>query len=320
MTGQTLSKRINAIIASTKTHKDIFAVSELADILKEELESAKGEARPLEEAVLLFAQIADSAITSSPIYSDALIRELYRNVIEVATQYGLSREDMLEDLLFQSLKSPRERKKSKKGKQKDVRRRILKAAVDEFSEKGYHAATIDSIALRAGIAKGTVYRYFKTKQALFTALKEKALEDFDRMARENLEGEHDALKIIDTVINLYLEFFEANSAFFRVIIQEQQDFGSEFAEKFINQLIAILPGLKRSCWRAAREGRIKQMNYFTAFFGIMGFMNGVIQKWLSEGAEASLVDEAEIVKEILFYGIVTGKGGDEQRIPMEVVQ
>lgn len=320
MAGQNLFKRIKAVVHGTKAHKDIFAISQLIEILNEEMEKAKEANRPIDEVALTFADKACSALNSSPLYSDALIRELYRNIVELAVNYGVSREEILEDLLFQTLKNPEDSKKSKKGKQKNVKSRILQAALDEFSEKGYHAATIDTIALRAGIAKGTVYRYFKTKQVLFSALKDTTLEDFQRMARDYLEGEQDALKIIETVINVYLSFFEKNSAFFKVIIQEQQDFGSEFAEKFINQLILILPGLKRSCWKAAREGRLKQMNYFTVFFGIMGFMNGVIQKWLSEGAESSLVDEADIVKEILFYGVVQRKDGTNNKGHLEVIQ
>jgi AcrR family transcriptional regulator len=320
VTSQRLTKEIKSVVMGTKSHKDIFAVSELIEILRRELSNSGREGRPVGETVLLFTQKADSALSASPIYSDALMRELYKSIVELAVEYGAPREEILEDLLFQNLKNPQDHKKPKKGKQKNIRPRILQAALDEFSEKGYHAATIDSIAFRAGIAKGTVYRYFKTKQDLFIALKERTLNDFEKMAREHLEGEQDALKIIDAVIDLYLGFFETHSAFFKVIVQEQQDFGREFAEKFINELINILPGLKRSCWRAAREGRLKQMNYFTAFFGIMGFMNGVIQKWLSEGGESALIDEAEIVKEILFYGIVKGREGVDKTNPLEVIQ
>ncbi len=180
----------------------------------------------------------------------------------------------------------------------------MQSALDEFSERGFHATTIESIAERAGIAKGTVYRYFKTKDALFTALKEDTISEFVELARVDLSREKDVLKIIESVIRMYLSFFEKNSAFYKVIVQEQRDFGREFSEKFINELILALPGLKRRCWQASRMGRLKQMNYFTVFYGIIGFLNGVIQKWLHEGGEGSLLDDIETVKELLFYGIV----------------
>lgn len=51
---------------------------------------------------------------------------------------------------------------------------ILDAALAEFIEKGYAAARIEDVAARAGIAKGTVYLYFESKEALFKALIETA--------------------------------------------------------------------------------------------------------------------------------------------------
>ena len=47
---------------------------------------------------------------------------------------------------------------------------ILTAAGKVFSEKGYAAATVEEIAESAGVAKGSVYNYFSSKQELFTAL------------------------------------------------------------------------------------------------------------------------------------------------------
>lgn len=44
---------------------------------------------------------------------------------------------------------------------------ILSAALDEFVEKGFAAARLESIAQRAGVAKGTIYLYFETKESLF---------------------------------------------------------------------------------------------------------------------------------------------------------
>ncbi|NVO13650.1 MAG: TetR/AcrR family transcriptional regulator [Rhodoplanes sp.] len=47
---------------------------------------------------------------------------------------------------------------------------ILRAALDEFSERGFASARLDDVARRAGIAKGTIYLYFRDKEALFQDL------------------------------------------------------------------------------------------------------------------------------------------------------
>ena len=47
---------------------------------------------------------------------------------------------------------------------------ILDAALDVFAEKGFAASRLDDVAARAGIAKGTIYLYFASKEALFEGL------------------------------------------------------------------------------------------------------------------------------------------------------
>src|SRR5262249_4032939 len=47
---------------------------------------------------------------------------------------------------------------------------ILNAALDCFAERGFAATRMDDVAVRAGVTKGTVYLYFKTKEDLFKAL------------------------------------------------------------------------------------------------------------------------------------------------------
>ena len=46
---------------------------------------------------------------------------------------------------------------------------IIQAGLDEFAENGFSAARLDDVARRAGVAKGTIYRYFDNKEALFEA-------------------------------------------------------------------------------------------------------------------------------------------------------
>lgn len=315
----TLDQNILAVISQTKAHKDTFAVPRLIRILEDELDKSAREDTPPEETILVFVEKVTQTLVTAPIYSDTLVREFYRSVLDVAAAHGLPREGILEDLLFQSLRAPADMEKTRRKKQKDGRQRILKAALEEFSDRGYHASTIDSIADRAGIAKGTVYRYFHTKEALFTALKEDTIGGFLELARQDLAQQDDILKIIESVIRMYLTFFEKNSSFFKVITQEHKDFGREFSEKFINGLILGLPGLKRRCWKASRQGYLKQMNYFTVFYGIIGFLNGVIQKWLHEGAEGSLVAEFDTVREVLFYGFVHGPSPVDRTEMLKVI-
>ena len=59
-------------------------------------------------------------------------------------------------------------------KSEDRRRSILNAALDEFEAKGFSAALVEDIAHRAGVSKGTIYGYFKGKEALLLGLPKKS--------------------------------------------------------------------------------------------------------------------------------------------------
>ena len=50
------------------------------------------------------------------------------------------------------------------------RETILAAALDEFSARGFAATRLDDVAQRAGVAKGTIYLYFRDKESLFQEL------------------------------------------------------------------------------------------------------------------------------------------------------
>jgi AcrR family transcriptional regulator len=76
-----------------------------------------------------------------------------------------------------STPAPKARPRSGKGAargraEKSAARReaILEAALDEFSARGFAATRIDDVARRAGVAKGTIYLYFRDKEALFQEL------------------------------------------------------------------------------------------------------------------------------------------------------
>lgn len=55
---------------------------------------------------------------------------------------------------------------------------ILDAAREIFAEKGYHTATSEEIAKRAGVGKGTIYQYFESKQEIFTEMHMRYLSEY----------------------------------------------------------------------------------------------------------------------------------------------
>ena len=76
------------------------------------------------------------------------------------------------------------RRRAARAEGRDTRQELLSAAADVFAAGGFHAASVDAVAERAGYSKGAVYWHFKGKDDLFLAL----IEDrVDRPTREMIE-------------------------------------------------------------------------------------------------------------------------------------
>lgn len=69
----------------------------------------------------------------------------------------------------------------------NVRRSIAAAAESRFAEQGFENATIEAIARDAGVAAGTVYKYFPNKQALFRSIvTDEFVAELSRLTRERI--------------------------------------------------------------------------------------------------------------------------------------
>ena len=65
------------------------------------------------------------------------------------------------------------------------RKQIMEVAKKVFAAHGYHKANIEMICSKAGIGRGTIYRYFKNKESIFAVILE---EEFEEMSRQMVDG------------------------------------------------------------------------------------------------------------------------------------
>lgn len=120
---------------------------------------------------------------------------------------------------------------------------IMEAALEIFAEKGYQATSTREIAEKAGIAEGTIFRYFKTKKDLLLQLAstvlEKALAPFILRTIEDLFQTHRDIPIEDLfrmVIRDRLSLFRANARYIQLFLYELQ-FNEEFKVNFFHDVI-----------------------------------------------------------------------------------
>jgi AcrR family transcriptional regulator len=116
----------------------------------------------------------------------------------------------------------------------DRRQEILDAAVEVFSERGVSKATVADIAEAAGVAKGTVYLYFSSKEELLGALRDRFVDELLGHVADLLgqAGQGDFWELVDTTIESMADFMFQNKDLMLVFVEE--GLSSDAAKVFPN--------------------------------------------------------------------------------------
>lgn len=236
----------------------------------------------------------------SRIDASALIRT-FRTVVADA---GISEADLVEKLLSAMIEQAAGEKVGRHGETRPTKERILAAAQEVFSQKGFHQATMDEIADRADVGKGTLYRHFPSKESLFHQLVQIRLQELEAEAERILDSDDDVLSMIEKYLHIYFEFFDRNQGLYRVMVHEHPDLDERLQDLYVEKIMRRIPRLKRKIREARQQRVLKDVNFHTVFHGVMGFIHGVIQRWLAQDCTYSLVEELPTVREVLFYGFV----------------
>ena len=140
------------------------------------------------------------------------------------------------------------------------REAILAAALDEFSARGFEAARLDDVARRAGVAKGTIYLYFRDKETLFQELVRAMLTpvvgSIEAMTAANLP----LAVLADRIVELFVrEVYETRRKdVIRLIISEGRRF-PKLAEFYYREVLArIIPAVRSLLRHAAARGEVPE--------------------------------------------------------------
>lgn len=98
-----------------------------------------------------------------------------------------------------------------------TRRAILDAARSEFGERGFHEASISGITRRAGVALGSFYTYFDSKDALFRALVRDMSDQVRDHVAPKLVAAPDQLAAEQAGLQAFIEFVRGHKEIYRII-------------------------------------------------------------------------------------------------------
>ncbi|WP_336769631.1 TetR/AcrR family transcriptional regulator [Bacillus bombysepticus] len=151
---------------------------------------------------------------------------------------------------------------------------ILSVAAKVFSDYGYKATTMELIAKKTGIAKGTIYRFFNSKEALWNAIVLQVIADMKEAAEESFQSGLPFNQCVHDAIRKILSFRQHHK-FTIKLYQEKNDRGTKAAENAIDQLDqAILSYIASKLDVAIRNKEIQPCNTnLTAFLVVKSYIS-----------------------------------------------
>lgn len=143
---------------------------------------------------------------------------------------------------------------ARKARQAERREAILAAALAEFSARGFTATRLDDVAQRAGIAKGTIYLYFRDKESLFQELIRTMLSPLVGSIEALRDADVPVRALADRLVELFVrEVFETRRKdVIRLMISEGPRF-PKLAEFYYREVLSRIIAALRALLRRAHE-------------------------------------------------------------------
>jgi AcrR family transcriptional regulator len=190
----------------------------------------------------------------------------------------------------------------KKAKTKEM---IYQTALQLFMEKGFDNTTVDEIAAKADVAKGTFFNYFPHKEAVLMHMAELRMQQLYHNMPEILDGEASARGRIEKMMHIFGKINEKEKSLTRVVVFETLKnyatvMGPEEKEKYMQ-----FPRLLRDILRQGQErGEIRDwVDVDTAARTLELIYMSTILEWVDE--DRCLVEALLKKTKYLFCGIMT---------------
>jgi TetR/AcrR family transcriptional regulator, fatty acid metabolism regulator protein len=186
---------------------------------------------------------------------------------------------------------------------------ILRAAIDVFAERGYFNAQVADVARAAGIAAGTVYLYFRSKDDLLVSIFEKTMREAIEDGRAIVAPLRDPIERLAAIARVHLERMGRDRSL-AVVFQVELRQSTKFMERFSSTLLReylgviraiIVDGQKTGAFR-------KELNPTLAAKLFFGGLDEMATNWVLSRRKYSLVSEADAIVDV-FVGGFRGKKG-----------
>ncbi len=188
----------------------------------------------------------------------------------------------------------------------DKRERILTAAVKVFAKNGFYATRVSEVAKAAGVADGTIYLYFKSKDELLVSLFEDRVERLLAFMREELPKHATAPDKLRRVIEMQLGLLEGErdlAEVITVILRQSTKLMKEYAAP---RFIAYLDAIARIVAEGQAHGdfRVDVSPHLVAR-ALFGALDGIALTWaLGRADSGGLVRAAGQLADVFLRGLL----------------
>ena len=164
-----------------------------------------------------------------------------------------------------------------------TRARILDAALNIFSHKGYHDTRLDEIVEESHTSKGAIYFHFPNKERLFLALVDQFADLLERRVVEAIQQEEKGIARVRVALATSLETFGRYRRPAKILLVQAVGLGTTFENKRneINERFAQL--IETYLIESIETGDIAPVDTEVVAHAWMGAMYNVIIRWVNTG-------------------------------------
>jgi AcrR family transcriptional regulator len=199
-------------------------------------------------------------------------------------------------------------------KKRDTRHRILLAGLDAFTARGFENCTIDEIARAAGVGKGTVYNYFRTKEDLVVSF----MVDMERQMQADAATLAQARGSVASILSRFIESQMALKAphypFVRLFLAQLAGRATH-ADTWVGEASTALdPPLVQLFEKLQKRGLVRTDVDITTLVGTFKVMQlGLMVLWAIEGPPWTGIGEIVRQQVRLFCSGIHERNGASRR-------
>jgi TetR/AcrR family transcriptional regulator, fatty acid metabolism regulator protein len=189
-------------------------------------------------------------------------------------------------------------------KRADKYQRILEAAVEVIAENGFFNARVSDIAQRAGVADGTIYLYFKSKDQILMAAISNAFGAFLELARSEVKSISEPREQLRRLALLHLTSLGSNrnlAIVFQTELRQSARFLAQFSQHQLKQYFDLIREVVRAGQTTGAFRRdLSDKIVANCFFGSLDEM---VTSWLLSERDYSLPGAADAVVDVILGGV-----------------